>query len=514
MRAQRTHRTTGLVDHLGRPLASTGYITGGSDRRSMRGWKPYSNSADTDILPKHNSIRASSRDLAMNSPLAAGSINRLKDFVIGCGLKLQCSIDREILGLSHEEAEAWERNTEREYRLHFESTNIDASRTNNIYGLQALTYISKLVSGDIFWLPINYPWKGSVYDLRIKILESDYVCNPNNMPDNETVAGGIEIDELGAPVAYHIAQKHPGGLLYGANSWKRVPAFSSRTGMRQVYHDFVKLRPGQRRGVGIFAPVIETLKQVSRLSESELMAAVVSSFFTVFIKTENGEGPGPAFGGTTSVQNESAVNAKNEYEIGSGNIIDLANGEDIELATPSRPNANYAPFFEALSKQIGSCIGVPFEVIYGFFQSSYSAARAAMLIAWKTVTVHRSDLGWSFCKPPYEHWLLESIVKGRIIAPGFLYNPIIQQAWSGSKWLGQGLGQINPVVETNAALARVEGKLSTRQKEVANLDGDDWDTLYDQWEREETRINTNASKKAETVTSQDENNETVEENQE
>lgn len=512
MRTLRTQRTTSLVDHLGRPMASTGYISGGSERRSMRGWRPSSNSADRDILPKHNSIRASSRDLAMNSPLAAGSITRLRDFVVGCGLKLQCSIDREILGLSHEDADAWERNTEREYRLHFESTNIDATRTGNIYDLQALTYVSKLISGEIFWIPINYPWNGSVYDLRIKILESDFVCNPDNMPDNDTIAGGMECNELGAPVAYHIAQKHPGGLTYSSNSWKRVLAFSPRTGMRQVFHDFIKMRPGQRRGVGIFAPVIEALKQVTRLSESELMAAVVSSFFTVFVKTPTGDGLSPAFDESTSVQDATSANAKNEYEIASGNVVDLAEGEDITMAQPSRPNANYAPFFEALSKQIGSCIGIPFEVIYGFFQSSYSAARAAMLIALKTVTVHRDSLGWSFCRPPYERWLIEAVIKGRIIAPGFLYNPILQNAWSGSKWLGQGLGQINPVVETRASIERIEGGLSTRQKEVANLDGDDWETLYDQWEREDARIKKNTPTKPESAST--EINKPTEENQE
>lgn len=510
MRSQRTHRTTGLVDHLGRPLATTGYVAGGSARRSMRGWRPSSNSANKDILPKHNSIRASSRDLAMNTPLAAGSIIRLSDFVVGCGLRLQCNIDRKVLGLSHEEKEAWERNTEREYRLHFESKNIDAARTNNIYELQVLTYISRLVSGDVFYIPITQPRPDSVYDLRLKILESDYVCNPNNMPDNETIAGGVEVDSLGAPIAYHIAKDHPGSLVCNANSWKRVTAFSSRTGLRQVYHYFIKHRPGQRRGVGIFAPVIESLKQVSRLTESELMASVVSSFFTVFVKTKTGDGLDLAYDPETSAQDTSPGKAKNEYEIGSGNIIDLADDEEIQMANSSRPNANYAPFFEALSKQIGSCIGIPFEVIYGYFQSSYSAARAAMLIALKTVTVHRGSLEWEFCKPPYEHWLLEAVLKGRILAPGFHYDPIIRQAWSGSKWLGQGLGQINPVVETNAAILKVENRLSTRQKEVANMDGDNWETLNDQWEQETLMINKDQSKNDSAIS----DDKTAEENQE
>jgi capsid protein len=41
----------------------------------------------------------------------------------------------------------------------------------------------------------------------------------------------------------------------------------------------------QSRGIPALAPVIESLKQLDRYAEAELMAAVVSAFFTVFIKT-------------------------------------------------------------------------------------------------------------------------------------------------------------------------------------------------------------------------------------
>lgn len=453
----------------------------------MRGWNPSANSSDTDVIPKLDSLRASSRDLAMNSPMGAGSLGRYRDFVVGHGLYLQCRIDSEILGLTPEEATAWSRNTEREWRLHAESTDIDAARTSDFYGLQALTYISKLASGDVFWIPLNIPRKGSVYDLRIRVLEADMVSNPNNQMDTETLAGGVEVDELGAPVAYHMSKKHPGSLNnFGGNTWQRIPVFAPRTGFRQVYHTFDKTRPGQRRGVPLFAPVVETLKQVTRLTEAELMAALVSSFFTVFVKTETGDGLGPSFDDDESVRNP---DDKNTYEIGSGNVIDLAEREAIEIADPKRPNSNYAPFFEALAKQVGAAINMPAEVIFGLFTSSYSAARAALLLALKSSMIHRMGLSREFCQPAYERWLLEAVLKDRIVAPGFIENPILRKAWCGSRWQGQALGQLNPVVETKAALMRVDGKISTREKEVAQIDGDDWDTMFDVAVSEQERIN-------------------------
>jgi capsid protein len=48
------------------------------------------------------------------------------------------------------------------------------------------------------------------------------------------------------------------------------------------------LRINQARGVPYLAPVIEALKQLDRYTESEIMAAVVNSFFAVFIKSKLG----------------------------------------------------------------------------------------------------------------------------------------------------------------------------------------------------------------------------------
>ena len=65
-----------------------------------------------------------------------------------------------------------------------------------------------------------------------------------------------------------------------------VAAFGPNSGERQVLHLFKRLRIDMTRGVPYLAPVIEPLKMLDRYAEAELMAAVVSSFFTVFVKSE------------------------------------------------------------------------------------------------------------------------------------------------------------------------------------------------------------------------------------
>ena len=180
-------------------LEENGYITSGSSKRSMRAWNPAANSADQDILPKLESLRASSRYLYMISPLASGALRRLRTNAIGFGLRLQCRIDREVLGLDDDAADAWERRTEREFLSWANSPECDAARTLAFPQLTALAFFSTPLSGDCFTLLPRIPRQGQVYDLRIQIIEGDFVCNPYTQIDTNRICGGVMVDQYGAP---------------------------------------------------------------------------------------------------------------------------------------------------------------------------------------------------------------------------------------------------------------------------------------------------------------------------
>jgi lambda family phage portal protein len=466
--------------------SATGYLTFGSPKRTLRGAQASLGSADSDTCPKLSALRMSSRDLYMNSPLATAAIDRCETNIVGYGLSLQSRIDRNILGLSDEQAEAWERNTEREFAMWARSKECDASRSQCFYDMQALVMSSTLLSGDVFAMLPYIERKNSPYKLALKIIEADLVSNPNNAMDSNKIAGGVEFDADGAPVKYHVQKSHPGDF-HAAQTWIPVDAYGEKSGRRNVLHLYKKTRPGQHRGIPLLAPVIEILKMISRLSEAELTAAVITSFFTVFVKGSS-DGVDPlqdGFASSQKVTDPTTDQDKNTYEMGSGNVIGLADGEDITMADPKRPNAAFDPFFQGMVRQIGAAVQIPFEVLLLHFTASYSASRAALLQGWKFFLSRRVWLKREFCAPVFEEWLFEAISIGRISAPGFFLDPAIRAAWSGSDWDGPGMGQLDPVRETEAALARIKGNLSTYAKETAALDGDNWDEVIVRRDREE-----------------------------
>lgn len=469
-----------------------GYNGASYGRPGLAGWSPRAMDADAAANYELPTLRARTRDLARNAPLAAGAINTLVTNVVGTGISLQPSPDGEALGLDDEAAQTWADATLREYKLWAESTACDVTRTQNIYGLQALVFRSALESGDVFSLLPSVQRPGQPYRLALQIIEADRVCNPAFVQDTAQITAGIEADGYGAAVAYHICRQHPGTLLRRQDvKWDRVTAYGNSSGRRNVLHIFDRKRPGQTRGIPILAPVIEPLKQLQRYTDAELQAAVISGMFAVFVKMdpeafqEMFDQDGKAAYLQSSMGWDGTVNGSTLD--GAGKAINLLPGESVESANPGRPNALFDPFVQAIVRQIGVALELPFEVLIKHFTASYSAARAALLDAWKLFRGRRDWLATNFCQPVYEAWLEEAIAIGRVSAPGFFADPAIRRAWCAATWVGDGPGSIDPQKEVVAAKERIALGISTRAAESILHDGVDWRVKHKQLVEEEER---------------------------
>jgi len=465
-----------------RALMSTvnSYTGASRSRRTLKEWVPWLKDADRDTLPDRQVLVNRSRDLSRNNPIALGAINTKVLNVVGDGLKLQSKIDYEFLGMTADAASDWQRNTEREFHVWSESQECDAERTLNFYGLQELAFRSVLTSGDVFALLPMFERGGFPYQTRVQLIEGDRISNPNHQMDTIAMAGGVEKDSFGAPVAYHIQTQHPGSLITELR-WNRVPAFGAKTGRRNVIHLYPKLRPHQSRGIPDLAPVIETLKQLDRYTEAELMAAVVTGMFAVFFKTESAGGLAPMeptsdIGGST---------ADKDYKLQSGIIGQLSPGESIETVDPNRPNIAFDPFMQAILRQVGVALELPFEVLIKHFTASYSASRAAMMEAWRFFRRRRKWLGESFNDPIYRTWLMEAVASGRIHAPGYLSgNAAIIRAYSACEWVGPAPGHIDPLREAKAEQLWVDMGVKSLSRVTTENTGSDWEDVHNQRKRE------------------------------
>ena len=458
-------------------ILNSGYSHYGANRtkKSLAGWLYSGGSSKEDIEDNLDVLRQRSRDIYYGGGIiGTGAVKTMRTNVVGLGLMLKPKIDYDALKISSEAAKELETEIKREWKIYAESTDCDMQRLNNFYELQQLAFLNILLSGDVFAVLPVVKRKNSLYDLRIRLIEADMVATPPDKAMSDNIVGGVEFNENKEVVAYWFAKNHPlSHSGYTAQEYTRIKAYGDKTGRRNVLHLMNSERIGQLRGIPYLSPVIEALKQLGRYTDSELLAAVVSGLFTVFIeKTDTGEGP--ALGEFIPPEQQIDAADDSTIELAPGAVIDLREGEKIKEANPGRPNTSFEGFVNAIIRQIGVALEQPYEIILKCFNNSYSASRASLLEAWKTYKMYRKWFSDDFCQPVYEEWLAEAVAKNRIKAPGFFLDPRIRKAYSGAEWIGPAQGLLNPVQEVIAAEKRVANGFSTRARETTEMTGGDF----------------------------------------
>lgn len=480
-----------------RSVVNSGYSEGGASitKKTLKTYQPRHYSAKEDIDRNLQTLRNRAADLAINSAVGAGAIHVETSNVIGAGLKLFPRIKHNFLGMSAQEAREWARKTKQEFSLWADSAlACDYLRRNNFYELQKIAFMSYLTEGDNFCVfKRRVPTKDNPYSLRLLLIEAARVSNPqmsgtialNNIEmrrlgtDNRII-NGIEVNANGALEAVWISNRQwdEPTTLDGVLKWQRVKFFGERTGLRNVLHICADTRPGQFRGVPFLAPVIESLKQLSRYSDAELTSAIIKSFFSIFFVQPANNFDMNQITGASAAGGNSPVVDVNEYRLGPATMAALPRGVDVKAVDSSNAQSTFDEFTGAFLKQIGAGIGVPYEILLKNFSASYSASRAALLQAADEFRQRKAYFVHDFCQPIYENFLIEAISLGRIDAPGFFDSPEKRAAWLSADWFTEQTRFLDPVKEAEGIRKQIELGLTTREKAAVELAGTDfWENV-------------------------------------
>jgi lambda family phage portal protein len=497
----------------GLPISTTsGYGTIGAShrKRSVKGFDDASGSAVFDIDFHNATLRQRARILYMSAPIATSAIRTNRTNVVGCGLQLKSRLNRSILEIEAEDATEMEKIIEAEFNLWAgDKRACDATGVNDFYAIQQLAFTSWLLSGDAFVLFKQVePTPLRPYSLRLHVIEADRISTPpsdgrrpsgvvavdgvavnylyglgteGKAANGNKIHDGVEVNKEAAVVAYYICTDYPTmRMVFGEKpSWQRVQAYGEETDLPNILQIMDTERPDQYRGVPYLAQVIEPMLQLRRYTDSEIMAALVESFFTAYVKTAADPGTMPY-----NETGEAISREPDDYEMGPGTVNIMKPGEDIAFADPKRPTSGFSVFLRAIAVQIGASLEVPADLLMKEFNASYSASRAALLEAWKAFKMRREWFVSDFCRPVYTAWLSEAVARGRIDAPGFFDDPLIRSAWLGSEWIGPSQGQLDPVKEIEAELKAIGEGITTREQATVKLNGGSWDANIEQIARE------------------------------
>lgn len=469
---------------------ASGYDAAKRELAALRNLSATAQTGDGDILPNLDVQRARSRKLIMNAPLAGGAVATTVTNVVGRGLRMSPQADGGTLaqlgGVTPDQVRAFEEGAEREWRMFCRREHCDATGRLSFPAMQELAFRSVLSDGDCF-VPVVQAPRGRPFDFALQLLSADRVSNPNWRADSQTLAGGVEYDAAGAVVAYHVADQDR--MTAAKTAWRRMPVWAA-DGSPRVLHLMHAERIAQSRGVPFLSPVMATLADLDRYTQAEITAAVLNACVAILGESPTGEmamaGEADQAGGATS-SNPGFRRANIDFE--PGMVMEgFLPGETVKSFDAARPNNGFDPFVQAVLRQVGVRLGLPFEVLVLHFTASYSAARAALLQAWKFFWARRAWLSDALCQPIYELVLRNAVARGRLVAPGFLADPMLRAAWCGARWTGPSPGQIDPLKEVSAAEKRLALRLSTRTRETAELTGDEWEQVLIESAEEEAAM--------------------------
>jgi lambda family phage portal protein len=467
--------------------------------QAMAGWNPPLRSADAEWLHERDLSIARIRDLTRNESWVQAGVDRMVDMSVGASFRLSAKPDARTLGITQDQADALASSIEVAWRAFANDPTFrcDAARQLPFPGVMGLAAREYVQAGEALavlrWMPReNWPFATAV-----QLIDADRLSNPFGRIDDDTIRRGVEIDENGAPHAYHIRRGHPGdvGFRALALTWDRIPRFDDVRGWERpkVLHAFEHRRPGQHRGVSRLVAALLNMRMLKRYSSHELAAAAANATVVGAIYTQLGSEYAAEAIGSDEIASEKldtlslerAGYYRERRVLEDARFIALHPTDRMEWNNQPRSTAGLKQFQTAFLQNFASGLGISYEQLSMDWSGvNYSSARAALNEVWRSITRLRAQLIWGIAQPVYTAWLEDALDTGTIEipsgAPDFYDAPA---GWVQADWIGPPRGYVDPVKEAQAAVLRRNAMVSTLEREAAEQ-GLDLDQLLSQLRRE------------------------------
>ena len=470
-------------------------------------WNTWLGSPDVEQNFTRDIVVARIRDLVRNDGWASGAVTRILDSVLGADFRVVAKPDwRALTQISPALDRVWADEFGNAAEALWRSWALDPARwcdggrRYTVPQLFRLAFRQKLVDGEalavLLWLPDRMGYGRARYSTALQVIDTDRLSNPQLSIDTIHRRAGVEIDDHGAAVAYHIRRAHQGDWFNAAASviWDRLPR-ETDFGRPVVIHDFDSDRPAQHRAAGgMFTPVLARMKMLSGFDAAELQAAVVNSVFAAYIESSaDADSIQDALGQVNSPWADPNYSAPpmtdSRLRVADGRLPVLRPGEKIVAVDSKRPATGYASFENAVLRNMSAALGMSAEQLsQDWSKTNYSSARAALLEAWKTLIRRRDDFGTGFATPVYAAFLEEAMDRGELPMPAGAPDFVEARAeYAACQWMGPPRGWIDPVKEAQAAVLRMDAGLSTLEQECAEQ-GLDWEDVVAQRAIERARF--------------------------
>jgi lambda family phage portal protein len=379
-------------------------------------------------------LRSRAAYLAHNNPWVAQGVANWVGALIGPGITPNARhTDSEIRRELNAYFRAWTDRADAEGRTDFEGLQASIARSLVVAG-EGLAVLTDDESGEP----------------RIRVIAPELL--DESKTDGIRIFAGVETDENGKRLAFHILPEHPTQV-------GQYPT-PQRVAAEHVLHVLQPLAPGQLRGASWLAPIILSASDFDQYCDALLMSAKVAAMHAGFIVDSTGSGASDPYGDSEIPSMEP------------GTLVRLPFGQDVKFNSPAQLQQADA-FLKHGLRQLAAGLGLPEHLVSGDLSgANYSSLRAGLLpFRQRVEQVQYGTIVPQFLAPIWRNVITFGIQSGAIAAPDFETNP---ELYLQADWLPPKPMQVDPLKDTQATVAEIEAGLTSRRKAVAergwNLD--------------------------------------------
>lgn len=404
------------------------YDAGGNGKR-LRSWGKPATDADAASRTR-GTMRQRSRDMIRNAPFAKRAQAVVTNNVVGSG----------IAPSIRSKSKAAKAAAEAVIVSFLQSTDIDAHRALDLAAMQTVVCNSVFESGEVLVVRRTLTASEMVgaLPLAIELLEVDHLNTTITGCGGNEVIDGIEFSDRGVAVAYHIYERHPGAVS------RRLTLKTRRVPASDVLHIRRIERPGQMRGVPWLAPVMLTLGEMRDYQEAQILKQKISALLAGVV--EAGEDGVP--------EGASGLDAMSP-----GSFVYTEAGQKVTFTDPPAVN-DYDGVMRLGLCAIGMGIGITYESLSGDLRgTNFTSFRAGRLEMDKNIETWQQQILISqFCKG-VGRWVLDAYRLTSARSTGAV----------GIDWTAQARALVDPNKEVPSIIKRIDGKLTSLQREQRRL---------------------------------------------
>ena len=445
--------------------------------------KPRNQAADSELLGPFgaDSLRAWARALVRDNAYAWGVVDTIVSSVIGCGITAQSQIE------TPEGTDIEDVNERRDAVWQEWSEVCDVNGRMTFSEMQQLAQREICEAGEVLIHLVNTPAKKyrGIYrpvPFAIELVEADRLATEKDtykfrstMGENKIVRG-VELDDLGKPVAYWIYPEHPNGPYNVRNS------LPERYDAKDILHLYRIDRIGQSRGVSWFAPVMSWLRDLGVYVDNEIQASAVAACFGVAVTTTGKAGTGLM----PSTDSESTDENGNQFEyLEPAMVVRLNPGESVESINPGRPNSASEPWINLMLRGIAVGTGLSYEIVArDYSKTNYSSSRTSQLEDRRRFRRWQKYMVGHMCQPIWDRFNDQAATAGVDQFPSMTEILDERKKATAVEWQTPAGEWVDPQSEQSASDAALVSFQSTYQYELGQR-GKNWRNVFYQRAKEE-----------------------------